>query len=212
MLTIQITNDHFHSRVLALLSDAQAGQNETSRLARPIIPSVPALTRLDTHLSPSEITSQLLAMTSPWIDMCSPDPIISGISKQVFLMEIAYAAFCGIEYIFVQGPRLSHEDVLTFGVPQYARAIQEALVVGSHMQVSIMLPMIDDPEDEHNEDIGSLARFTRDEYLDDAQEMKSKKKDYLGTWDAWNVIRSLCKYSPRLFVGKNIILYLDHPL
>ena len=60
----------------------------------------------DTDLTAGEMTSHLIALVSPWIDLCSPDPLIYNISRQVIHLEIAYAAFCGITNVIVPGPKL----------------------------------------------------------------------------------------------------------
>lgn len=203
MLTTLITTPYFHARVLVLLSEALCDTKDLES-ATPFL-TVPQLTASDTYLTPESITSQLLAFVSPWIDICSPDPLISSVSRQVLYLEIAYAAFCGIEYVFIPGPRLYHEDAVTHGTPQYARAIQEALSIGSHLSIHIMLPVINDLEYPFHDEIGNLAlsTYTRGEYIDDPDELKPQKSDVFGTWEAWNTIRTVCKYSNRLFVGKN---------
>lgn len=217
MLTSPITTPVFQSRVLGLLSESLAsnhpwpnskGRDDTVRS-----PRISPLSFADTPLTPEPITPRLLAFTSAWVDLSSPDPLIFELSKQVLLLEVAYAAFCGIESVFVQGPKLYHGEKRTYGAAQYARAIQEALNVGSHLQIHILLPMIDDHNDDENDEMGHLAPFTREEYLMDAEDTrpskqdKQPKTDIFGTWDAWNVIRSVCKYSSRLFVGKKQMLY-----
>ena len=206
MLTSPITTPHFHSRVLALLSkylsETASISDDALQNAMEDGPKVPALSLVDTPLTPGHITSQLLAMVSPWIDLCSPDPLIYSISRQVLYLEVAYAAFCGIEYVFVPGPTLYHGDVQTQGLPQYARAVQEALSIGSHLQIHIMLPLIDHPDDGKNNEIGSLLPFTRECYIKESEESKLRKADVFGTWDAWNLVRTVCKYNNRLFVGE----------
>ena len=213
MLTSPITTDYFHSRILALLSQQdtlrETLHNPDERTSPPPIPLVPPLSLPDTALTPGDITSQLLACVSPWIDLCSPDPLIFGISRQVFLLEAAYAAFCGVEYLFVPGPTLYHQDYRIHGTAQYARTIQEALTIGNHLQVHIQIPMIDHPDDEEIEDMGDLSRFAREEYLRDAEDRGPRKADVFGTWDVWNAVRTFCKYSNRLFVGKNRPLFLS---
>lgn len=198
MITTPITNSHFNDRVEQLLS---AAVNDGKRGQHTAAPIVPQLTYSDTPLSPAGFIAGLLAMSSSWIDLCSPDPIVANVSKQVLFMEVAYAAFCGIECIFIPGPRLYHRDVSTRGMLQYARAILECLAIGSHMQFHIMLPMIDHADHEQSLPLNDLAIHVRDEYLDSAEE-RQKITDQYGTWDAWNTIRTTCKYHSRLFVGK----------
>ena len=192
MLTTPITNDNFHSRVLSLLS-AHIHATEGVAQAQPL-PLIPALENVDTPLMPDHLISQLLAFSSSWIDLGSPDPLIAHLSRQVFNLEVAYAAFCGVVNLVVPGPRSSNG---TRGVAQYARAIKQALSTGAYVQVHILMP-VDSSKASAEEDLGDLARFVRPEYAGEANPMT----DSFATWDAWNTIRSICKYNSRLAVGK----------
>ena len=233
MLTTPITAPHFHSRVLTLLSNYlnDLDSHPTSHVPAPVIPS---LSSVDTPLAPGEAISQLLGVVSPWIDLCSPDPVVYNLSRQVLELEVAYAAFCGIGNIILPNPKLHHGKLHGEGVTQYAYAVQEALNIGHYVQMSISLPMMDSHEQENDEVVGSLAGRARGKYLgllesglqktsmeeleeneDGGTVILSRKKsarfDFFGTWDAWNVIRTLCKYNNRLSVGKrfNRILVED---
>ena len=205
MLTSPITNAHFRDRVLALLSlsrleDGAQAQPEEATQGPPSI-KIPPLTHEDTHLAPGSITPQLLAIASPWIDLCSPDPLVAELSRQVLLLEVAYAAFCGIAYIFLPAPRLHYNGRITNGLPLYARAVLEACMTGSHLDVFVMLPMVDNP-DEGKDNEWPMDRHTQRQYWDTLELDRQPKVDVFGTWDAWNVVRTVCKYAPRLFVGK----------
>jgi type II protein arginine methyltransferase len=207
MVTSPITTDLFQSRVLALLSSAQPhvshpdGDAEHHQSEAPTRLTVPPLSSMDSELTPEESMSQVIATTSSWVDLCSPDPLVADVSKQVLMLEIAYAAFCGISYVLIPGPRLHYRGMQQTGLMQYARAIQEVLATGAYMQVKIWFPMIDHPENEVAQ-MGDLAPFARPEYVEDCQEEDNGGLDLYGTWDAWNVIRSFCKYHTRLCVGK----------
>lgn len=157
---------------------------------------------MDTPLTPGDTISQFVGYVSPWIDICSPDPLIANISSQVLTMEIAYAAFCGVGNVIVPGPRrYSNGRDDTSGLIQYARAIQEALGIGSYVQIAIHLPMYEHGEAPMKEPIGDLAPFARENYSWD-ESKTVKDADPYGTWDAWNMIRSVCQYNSRLSVGK----------
>ena len=205
MLTTPITNDHFHTRINELISNNLLGSNISNV-------QVPPLEYLDTHLFPGDTTSSLLAFTSSWIDICSPDPLISGISKQILCMEVAYAVFCGIDFLFVQGPKLSHrdttiqQDLATNNVVEYARTIQQCLGTGHRLQISIILPMSDDTG---GKDENSAVLKTREQYLEDIEEEWPEQTDGFGTWDAWNAIRTFCNYHSRLYVGKNQCIFFS---
>ena len=203
-----ITTHHFHTRVLALLSTCLSQQNSGYSQSpgghapysqQHAIPKVAPLQPVDSDLSPDESLSQVIAVSSSWIDLCSPDPLIAGISRQVLLLEIAYAAFCGISYVLIPGPRWPFRAPSDGGLMQYGRAIQSALESGPYIQIQIWCPLIDHPDNDY-EEIGDLAKYAREEFLNEQSE--TRKLDLFGTWDAWNIVRTLCKYHSRLAIGK----------
>ncbi|KAF1999527.1 protein arginine N-methyltransferase HSL7 [Amniculicola lignicola CBS 123094] len=199
MLTSPITNSHFHSRVLGLLS-AYNQAIETASIPLPAqpLPLIPALENVDSPLHPSDTISQLVTLTSTWIDLASPDPVIAYLSRQVFSLEIAYAAFCGVMNVAVRGPRLSHGSA---GISQYARAIKEALSIGSYVNIHIWMPM-DGTKTNEDEHIGDLSRFVRPEYAN--SEAPNARLSPYSAWDAWNAIRSVCRYHSRLSVALDL--------
>ncbi len=207
MLTTPITTPHFHSQVLTLLS-THLGLSESAKANTPA-PIIPPFNSVDTPLSPGDTVSQLVGYVSPWIDLCSPDLLISNISRQVLTMEIAYAAFCGVSSVIIPGPRqYSNYRDDTNGLVQYARAIQEALNVGSYIQMAIHVPMYDHGEPHIKAPIGDLAPFAREDYVLNEQNAAAKEADLYSTWDAWNMIRSVCEYNSRLSVGKILSVQL----
>ncbi|KAF2088972.1 arginine N-methyltransferas-like protein [Saccharata proteae CBS 121410] len=202
MLTAPITTSQFHTRVLHILS-AYNAELELSTTKDIPLPLIPPLAPTDTHLTPNDTVARLLALTSSWIDLASPDPLIAHVSRQVLTLEIAYAAFCGVQNIIIKGPKLHHGDLAAgSGIAQYARAILEALGGGPYIQVHIMLPMADDPQAEIDE-MGDLAAFAKEELLKGSGSRRGYV-DMFGTWDAWNVIRTVCKYSAKLSVALTI--------
>ncbi|PYH96272.1 protein methyltransferase RmtC [Aspergillus ellipticus CBS 707.79] len=213
MLTVPITTSSFHSRVLNLLSSssnapptpAASGTLMTTYNIRPLV--VPHLGPADTHLTPSDVMTQLVGVTSRWIDLCSPDPLIADISRQVLMREVAYAAFCGIGYLLVPGPKLHHGDLHSEGLLYYARAIQDAINLGPYIQFHIWTPMVDNPDLEIDE-MGDLAPLARPEFLEDSPAPQSSKVDPFGTWDAWDIIRRVCRYHSRLVVALSMPRHL----
>jgi protein arginine N-methyltransferase 5 len=209
MITSPITTPHFHSRVLALLasslSEAGASSHDThgGKLGphgpKPLV--IPPLSPVDTPLTPDESMSQIVGASSTWTDLCSPDPFIAAVSEDILKLEIAYAAFCGISYVLIPGPRLRLSSVHDGSLARYARAILEALNVGPYIQVQIWMPMIDHPSNA-TEQIGDLAPFARPHFEGADPETYPQKLDLFGTWAAWDFIRSICKYHNRLCVGE----------
>jgi protein arginine N-methyltransferase 5 len=202
MLTTPITTPYFHSRVLALLSShlSELDQLESSTRNAPPAPIIPPLGPVDTPLTPCDTVSQLIGYTSSWIDLCSPDPLVANISRQVLNLEVAYASFCGIGNLIIPGPKL-HRDQFSQsnGVAQYARTIQEVLSIGSFMNMSIHMAMDDRKDTRPREEMGDLSPFSREEYFDDSA--KESQVDLFASWDAWNLIRDVCKYNSRLSVA-----------
>ena len=208
MLTTPITTPYFQSRVLSLLSSHLAKSYNASTSSLPssqeqLAPIIPPLSPVDTPLTPSDTISQLLGVASPWIDLCSPDPLIANISRQVLNLEIAYAAFCGVGNVIIHGPKLNIGQSYTDGLANYARAVLEALNVGSYLQISVMLPIVYGRESDGDDEIGSLDSLAREEYSKTA-DSGTDKHELFASWDAWNIIRTVCKYHSRLFVGKHL--------
>lgn len=212
MITSPITTPHFHSRVLALLSSSLSeagasyhdGHVSHSNLynAKPLV--IPPLSPADTPLTPNESMSQLVAVASTWTDLCSPDPFIAAVSEDVLKLEIAYAAFCGISYVLLPAPRLRRSSMHDGSLARYARAVLEALNAGPYIQIQIWMPMIDHPGNAIDQ-IGDLAPFASPHLAGDDAETQSRKLDLFGTWAAWDLIRSLCKYHTRLCLGMLIV-------
>lgn len=206
MITCPITTPHFQTRVLSRLSTdlptapgpSSADLTRTTN-ASPI--EIEPLSPLDSPLTPDETTSQLIGVTSPWLDLSSPDPVIADVSRQVLKLELAYAAFCGLTYILISGPRMHNRADDGSGIIQYGRAILDGLALGPYMQLFIWTPLLDHSEND-TEDMGDLAAFSRQQFLNRA-DGQSRRLDLFGTWEAWNTIRSICKFSSRLSIGKH---------
>ncbi|KAK3343941.1 methyltransferase-like protein [Lasiosphaeria hispida] len=206
-VTTPITNQHFREQVVELyrsfLQERDAWAQErgltSSQLANLSLPGpiVPTLTDADTSYFPSSYVGSLIAYSSPWIDLCSPNPDISSISRQVLNLELAYASFCGARSIIIPGPR---QDESGRAVNQYARAIQEALLVASRINLIVHVPMYREPGlEESAETLSSLFGEPKD-----ADSNAQKEIDLFSSWDSWNTIRSVCTYSARLFVALRV--------
>ena len=192
MLTAPITTSHFRDRVFSQCEDLDANGS----------PVVSPLRKEDSDLAPGSLTPQLLAMASPWIDLSSPDPLIYSVSRQVLHLEIAFASFCGVANVIVPGPKLHHGNVHGNGVAQYAYTIQEILEIGIYHQVHLRLSMSEDPATDRLEQIEALSTYARPQFEGQGREKQKIRSDAFGTWDAWNIVRSICRYKARLFVGK----------
>ncbi|KAK6824709.1 PRMT5 arginine-N-methyltransferase [Apiospora arundinis] len=189
--TTPVTNGHFHQRIKDLVAKSLEEWEKSELPSCHPDPIVPPLTIEDTALFPDTYTSGLVAYSSPWIDLCSSNPVISSISRQALNLEVNYANFCGIRSLIVPGPR---DDALKAssgqGVAQFARAIQEALIIGTRLNFIIHLPMYREPGLEETIDNLSSA-------LPKAEKSGSEEPeeiDIFSTWDSWHVIRTTCTY------------------
>jgi type II protein arginine methyltransferase len=200
MLTTSITTSHFQSRVQALLSTyhSELLSLESNREAPPL-PVVPALTPADSTLTPHDSIAHLIGVTSSWIDLCSPDKVISSLSLQVFNLEVTYAAFCGIQNVLVPGPFLPDGSVARSAAAQFARVIAEAVAVAPYIHFQILFPMHPVSSLLPSSESGHLSNYA----IKPAgfQVTTYYSQSNWATWEAWNLIRTLCKYHSRLSLG-----------
>ncbi|XXG97409.1 hypothetical protein Hte_003710 [Hypoxylon texense] len=198
-VTTPITNEKFHERVVSLLQSFLLDAKNIEQAGSIPDPVVPPLTIEDTTLFPGTYTSGLVAYASPWIDLCSPNHVISSISRQVLNLEVSYANFCGVRSIIVPGPKRDVSQVgNNQGITQYARAIQEAFSVGTRVNIMIHIPMYREPGLEDK-----VALLSVSEDVSEAT-LEGQDIDLFSAWDSWHVIRSVCEYDSRLFVALKI--------
>ncbi|KAI8634490.1 protein arginine N-methyltransferase [Xylariaceae sp. FL1651] len=198
-VTTPITNAQFHECIVRLvnasLSETASQENAGSRPD----PIVPPLTTQDTTLFPGTYTSGYIAYASPWIDLCSPNHIIASVSRQVLNLEVAYANFCGVRNIIIPGPRQDSIQVGSGqGIARYARAIQEALLIGTRVNLIIHLPMYREPGLEEK----AVQLSTPSGNPDVSR--NGEDIDIFSSWDSWHVIRTVCEYDVRLSVALKI--------
>ncbi|KAJ8119283.1 hypothetical protein ONZ43_g3736 [Nemania bipapillata] len=198
-VTTPITNAHFHERIVKLVEESLSQVNGEKKAGSRIDPIVTSLTPDDTNLFPEAHTSGFIGYASPWIDLCSPNNVIASISRQVLNLEVDYANFCGVRSIIVPGPRRDSAQAGSGqGIAQYARAIQEALLVGTRISIIIHIPIYREPGLE--EKVTQLSVSNGEE---DASR-STKDIDIFTSWDSWHVIRTVCNYDARLFVALRV--------
>ena len=205
-LTTRITLSAFQSRVIAQLSEHLETLSHSADAEAVPLPLISPLTPTDTILAPEDNNSSLIAVLSPWIDFGSADPIVAHMSRQVFNMEVAYAAFCGINNVLVHGP------LATCNVTQFARAVCDGLGLGPYLHLHILLPMTGELEQDHGDGL-NLSEMARNPN-GDAVEEEVDEQDPYGSWDTWNTIRTICSYSEKLSIGTITLLpikFFDFP-
>ena len=191
-LTTPITTSAFHDKVLELVKEYNARVANQNGVPLPL---GPPLTTKDTSLGPEDSNTSLVAIVSPWIDLGSDDPVIAHISRQVFNMELAYAAFCGINNIIIHGP------ISRSGIVQFGRAVFEGLGLGPYLQLHILLPMTGELEQGHG-DAEHLAELAKRLSVKDPE--STDEDEQFGVWDTWNTVRTMCNYSHKLSIGKRM--------
>lgn len=199
LLTAPITTDDFQSRVLAKLSDYVQKLQTASFADRVPLPTISPLMPKDTDFSPEDSNSSILGVVSPWIDLGSPDPLIAHISRQVFNLEVAYASFCGVNNVLVHGPITGSDTT------QYSRAILEGLSLSPYVQLNIIMPMTGELELEGAES-AHLSELARPQYIPELDEDDDGEPELYASWETWNTIRTMCKYSTKLVLCKCINL------
>ncbi|KAI0153214.1 protein arginine N-methyltransferase [Xylariaceae sp. FL1272] len=198
-VTTPITNTHFHDRIKKLVDTAAHEHKGLTKPGSQPDPIVPPLTTEDTTLFPESYTSGFIGYASPWIDLTSPNHVVASISRQVLNLEIAYANFCGVRSIVIPGPRRDSVKVGNGqGIAKYARAVQEALLVGTRVNLIIHLPMYREPGLEEKVSQLSTSNDTNEE------PEKSEDIDLFSSWDSWHVIRTICDYDTRIMVALKI--------
>lgn len=199
LLTAPITTDDFQSRVLAKLSDHVQMLQAASSAHRVPLPTISPLMPKDTDFTPEDSNSSILGVVSPWIDLGSPDPLIAHVSRQVFNLEVAYASFCGVSNVLVHGPIAGSDTT------QYSRAILEGLGLGPYVQLHIIMPMTGELELE-GADGAHLSELARPQYVPKLDEDDEGEPELYASWETWNTIRTVCKYSTKLVLCKSINL------
>jgi protein arginine N-methyltransferase 5 len=199
MLTTPITTPQFHSSVQTILSTYTAEYNHERKLGDLPIPLIPPLKPEDSNLFPMDSIAQYIAVSSPWIDLASPDPIISNVSRQVLNLELAYAAFCGIQNVIIRGPPISGSCQRHQIISQFARAVSEALAIGPYLHLHILFSITPD-KGKGSEDLSHLSRFAQLN-TSDIDFNSDQYSEAWEPWESWDLIRSVCNYNGRISVG-----------
>ena len=196
-LTLPITTAAFYSRVVAQLESYYQRTTQTEDKASTPLPQISPLTPADTTLDPRNNDHSLVGLVSPWIDLGSQDPAIAQLSRQILRIEVAYAAFCGVNNVIIYGPRCSSQTL------QFARDVREALGLGPYLELHILLPMSGELETDYG-DLIQLSELTEasDVAEDIDVDVDDVYEDAFGSWNMWNTIRSVCDYSQKLTLGK----------
>ena len=199
MLTAPISTPDFQSKVVAQVEKHLEKLSRSDASGDVPMPLLSPFTPKDTTLTPDDSNSALIAVVSSWIDLGSLDPLIANVSLQVFNLEMAYAAFCGIQHVMIHGP-LPGSNVV-----QYARAVSESLGMGPYIHLNVLLPMVGELEHESG-DGTHLAELAKEQEI--ALPEEDDLEDVFSSWDTWDTLRTMCNYDSRLSVGKQKLISL----
>jgi protein arginine N-methyltransferase 5 len=200
MTTCPITTSNFYEKIRLELVSYYEKERMRDTEHSPPIPIIEPLRPEDSVLIPHKTIQQVIAVSSSWIDLASADYVIADISRQVFNLEIMYAAFCGSSQLLLPGPILPDGTVSSSGVAQFARALFEALSISPYLQFHILLPMVpiktggtgllQTLPGNGTAHISSAATHMHPE--------DPESQDMWAAWEAWDMIRTICKYNSRI--------------
>lgn len=191
MVLSPISNQKYRDHIVGLVREYQGSTKD-------LFPAVPPLSPDFTRLLPDENVTSIIAKASDWIDLGSDDPVISRVSRQVLNVEVAYAAFCGVSTVIL--PPLFRGDSTSpksAAVSRYADAVTRIIAVGPYLQLLMPLPM--DNQKQTSIANSTLVALAKGQSSDTAS-------DSLSPWDAWHNVRSACRYSAKLAIGKSNML------
>lgn len=125
----------------------------------------------DTLIKPGLHISSTIGISSPWIELDSKDESIRQLGLNVLENEAAYAAFCGINYLIVPGPKRRNSALI------YAQALSKVVAKHPNVEFSVHVQFCEEFADQ------------------------GSPHDYLSIWELWNTIRSSCNNVPNLKVA-----------
>ena len=193
----------FRDRVEGFLSQTYARKDHAGQTSQSSRITIPSLRPIDTLLRPAQHVGQLIAFTSSWIDTASSNSDVADVSFQILNLEVAYAAFCGIMNVVVHSPTLAFSSIKSANITKFAHAIRHILTISPHLQIHILISFDNQCHTSMNEEYGSLTTKLSQNF-GSANCLDQNDHDPLSAWGFWNIVRSVCKYSSRLSVGKTI--------
>ena len=102
----------------------------------------------------------------------------------------------------IQGPHPSAAYFDSDRVAQFARAVLDALGAGAGFNIQVLLPMSFGQDTDSTTEVGDLGGFSEKILPPDNVRTDSEEAGPWSSWEVWNVIRTVCRYSSRLSVGK----------
>lgn len=162
LITSRITSRTYRKRVQALY----ASEHVDPKVSPPIGD--------DLVIFPGTHVSNTIALCAPWAELDSKDSRIADLSLKVLNQEMAYAKFCGLPYVVIEGPKRR-----TY-LAKYAHSLGKLL--RSYPELKIMVH----------------TTFTED-YKDG-----QPPPDLLSTWEVWDSVRVFCGHPTNLGVALEV--------
>jgi len=133
---------------------------------------------------------QRLSVTD-YYDQSASMPVLTYF-HQALKQELAYANYLNIPAVILPPPRNRQH------VGDYARAVNACLhATTAYLHISIRIPIYDPRS--ASPDI--LIQQNTPENVPLSVHARAPDGDLSTTWEMWDVIRSICSYSPRLSLG-----------
>ncbi|KAJ7739774.1 shk1 kinase-binding protein 1 [Mycena maculata] len=170
----------------------------------------PGFLRDEVTITKLEEADGVTTLVSEWLELDAADDWVRHDAEIALQQELAYASYLNIQTAILPPPR--SRDFLS----SYARTVNACLKNSPYMHISIRLPIynpsvlethlspISSPSTAYSSPTPSTPRLV----VSDEQGAETASGDLDGTWEMWDVIRSMCDYSTRL----SLTLDLTPPL
>ncbi|KAF3936344.1 hypothetical protein ABW19_dt0210169 [Dactylella cylindrospora] len=181
MISTHISNINYQYKVEELIRNAR--NRGFTRI------HIPGLEAEDVNIHPDENINKIIGVTAQWIELDSLDPLTACAARQVLHHEIAYAAFCGLNSLLIDGPKNSEQNMAG-----YCQAIIQGLAINAFLYFNILLPAYG----------LALTSHHTDGETQDSESGPDVLYDEFSSWDIWNTIRTSARYSLRLGLALQI--------
>ncbi|KAJ7284936.1 shk1 kinase-binding protein 1 [Mycena rebaudengoi] len=174
----------------------------------------PSFLRDEVTITQLDEAEGVTVLVSDWLELDAADDWVRHDAEIALQQELAYASYLNIHTAILPPPR--SRDYLS----SYARTVNACLKNSPYMSISIRLPI-------YNPSVLVESRLTQSPspsaaslrpsspapstprlFISDERGAEAATGDLDGTWEMWDVIRSICDYSLRL----SLTLDLTPPL
>ena len=152
-------------------------------------------TRSDLVLSSRDWTTRIIGKISPWIHLDSLSQSVRLASEKALVQEVEWAGHLSIPAVLLGTPSID--------CVHYANVVNQLALKTQYMQFWVRVPLyypstVSTAEDE---DIVSERTSIDPANSTVAAEQLSRRLD---SWEAWNLLRSMCEYNDNIGVALEI--------